>query len=103
MLFLSVVQVEENLSKTSLFIYWHVDKMEEFMLDFYTYEYSRNLSIVDNKDDDNDEENYQAIMIKSKETDSQEVETESQLSKNGFANRWRGHISRPDYTRLIKL
>ena len=29
-----------------------VDTMEEFVLNFYSYEYSGNLSIVDNEDDD---------------------------------------------------
>ena len=51
---------------------WVVDTMEEFVLNFYSYEYSGNLSIADNEDDneddDEDDDDYQAIMIESEET-----------------------------------
>ena len=54
---------------------WVVDTMEEFVLNFYSYEYSGNLSIADNEDDDN----YQAIIFESEETDSQETEAQSEI------------------------
>ena len=54
-----------------------VDTMEEFVLNFYSYEYSGNLSIADNEDDDD----YQAIMIESEETDSQETEAQSKIQE----------------------
>jgi len=67
---------------------WVVDTMEDFVLNFYTYEYSGNLSIADNEDEDDDVDDYQDIMVESEETDSQEAkaqseiqETESQSSK----------------------
>ena len=55
---------------------WVVDTMEEFVLNFYSYEYSGNLSIADEDDDD-----YQAIMIESEETDSQETEAQSEIQE----------------------
>ena len=39
-----------------------VDAMEEFVLNFYSYEYSGNPSIADNEDDDEDDDDYQAII-----------------------------------------
>ena len=49
---------------------WVVDTMEEFVLSFYSYEHSGNLSIADNEDDND----YQVIMIESEETNSHETE-----------------------------
>ena len=51
--------------------------MEEFVLNFYSYEYSGNLSIADNEDDNG----YEDIMIKSEETDSQETEAQSEIQE----------------------
>ena len=39
--------------------------MAEFVLNFYSYEYSGNLSIADNEDDNEDDDDYEAIMIES--------------------------------------
>ena len=55
--------------------------MEEFVLNFYNYEYNGNLSIADNEDDNEDGDDYQGIMIKSEETDSQETEAQSEIQE----------------------
>ena len=60
---------------------WVVDTMEEFMLNFYSYEYSGNLSIADNEDADEDDDECQAIMIESEESDSQETEAQSEIQE----------------------
>ena len=60
---------------------WVVDTMEEFVLNFYSYEYSGNLSIADNEHDDEDDDDYEAIMIELEETDSQETEAQSEIQE----------------------
>ena len=66
---------------------WVVDTMEEFVLNFYSYEYSGNLSIADNEDDNEDDNDCQAIMIESEETDSQETEAQSEIQETRNRNR----------------
>ena len=51
------------------------------MLNFYSYEWSGNLSIADNKDGDENDDDYQAIMVESEETDSQETEAQSEIQE----------------------
>ena len=60
---------------------WVVDTMEEFVLNFYSYEYTGNFSIDDNEDDD--DEDYQTIIIESNETEIQETETQSEIQATG--------------------
>ena len=55
--------------------------MEEFVLNFYSYEYSGNLSIAINEEDHEDDDDYQAIMIESEETDSKETEAQSEIQE----------------------
>ena len=54
-----------------------VDTMEEFVLNFYR----GNLSIDNNEYDDEYDDDYQAIMIESEETSSQETEAQSEIQE----------------------
>ena len=53
---------------------WVVDTMEEFVQNFYTFEYSRNQSVNTNDSKDEEEDDYQTIVLEPENEENEEGE-----------------------------
>ena len=53
---------------------WVVDTMEEFIQNFYTFRYSRNQSVDNSDSKDEEEDDYQTIVLEPKHEEDEERE-----------------------------